>query len=83
MRVPDDQEMQVRAFVEQHCIETEYHNDCRTTHPPDHLFMIFFDFDRTGLVVDPTSELPLLIIERECDELSSIEMVSPLVGRCI
>ncbi len=76
MSLHDDQEAQVQAFVKQHCLEEEYHNDCRTTHPVDRLFMIFFDFQRTGLVVNPDSQLPLLVTERECDELPSVEMIS-------
>ncbi len=76
MSISDDQEAEVRAFVKLHCLDEDYHNVCRTMHPADHLFMIFFDFDQTGLVINPNTELPLLVIERECDELSSIEMIS-------
>jgi len=76
MALADDQETEMRAFVERHCLREDYHNECRTQHPAEHLYMVFWDFDQTGLVVNPNSQLPLLVMERECDELSSVEMVS-------
>jgi len=76
MSLADDQEAEVKAFVEQHCLREDYHNTCRTQHPAEHLFMIFWDFDQTGLVINPNSQLPLIVLERECDELPSVEMVS-------
>ncbi len=76
LAVSETQEKEVQAFVGQHCLDEEYHGSCRSAFPPYRLFMIFFDFHQTGLVIDPNSGLPLLVTERECDELPSVEMIS-------
>lgn len=76
MSLAEDQEKEVQVFIGQHCLQEEYHGSCRSSFPPDRLFMIFWDFHQTGLVIDPNSGQPFLVAERECDELPSIEMIS-------
>lgn len=70
------QALLITYFISQHCIVNEWRREDYTKLPETDVYLMVFDFQKGGVIVNPADGAPIIVSSEETTELPALEMIS-------